>query len=268
MGLLSTSSEAGSAVRTPSVASFAMRIGSSNRLSGTSRRLDASQDSPTLFMHRRASVPTTDSRTASSRTRLGDLPPSSSITRLTVGAAWSETSTPARVDPVNETKPTFGRAAMQAPTFGRVPSVRLKTPGGTSASSRIPANRCTDSGEISEGFNTQVQPVASTGATLAATRFIGQFQGVLSAQTPIGSRATVLSSVVVVSKLKDSAASRTDSRCLRPADTCGPSVVRLTTRSTSSSVASSTRPIRVSVAGFSSSMIDRSEANLPHSPFM
>ena len=39
-------------------------------------------------------------------------------------------------------------------------------------------------GEYSEGFNTMVQPAASAGTTFAATWFIGQFHGVISAHTP------------------------------------------------------------------------------------
>jgi hypothetical protein len=37
-----------------------------------------------------------------------------------------------------------------------------------------------------------VQPAASAGATLAAIWFNGQFQGVISAHTPIGSRSTII----------------------------------------------------------------------------
>ena len=36
-----------------------------------------------------------------------------------------------------------------------------------------------------------MQPVASAGATLEATWFSGQFHGVISPQTPIGSRRTI-----------------------------------------------------------------------------
>ena len=49
------------------------------------------------------------------------------------------------------------------------------------------AQRMALNGEYSEGFSTMVQPAASAGTTFAATWFIGQFQGVISAQTPTGS---------------------------------------------------------------------------------
>lgn len=44
------------------------------------------------------------------------------------------------------------------------------------------------SGVNSLGFSTQVEPVASAGTTLSAIWLIGQFQGVIRPQMPIGSR--------------------------------------------------------------------------------
>ena len=51
----------------------------------------------------------------------------------------------------------------------------------------ISAKICAEKGAISEGLSTMVQPVASAGATLQAIWLIGQFQGVMKPQTPIGS---------------------------------------------------------------------------------
>jgi hypothetical protein len=45
-----------------------------------------------------------------------------------------------------------------------------------------------DSGAISDGFSTIVQPASSAGITFSVTWFIGQFHGVISAQTPTASR--------------------------------------------------------------------------------
>ena len=42
-------------------------------------------------------------------------------------------------------------------------------------------------GATSDGFRIMVQPVAMAGATLQAIWLIGQFQGVMKPQTPIGS---------------------------------------------------------------------------------
>src|SRR5208282_3578318 len=104
-----------------------------------------------------------------------DLPPSSCVTRFTVGAAAIATATPPRVEPVNETMATSGCAAMAAPTVGPSPLTRLNTPGGTLASCRICVNKYAESGAISLGLSTMVQPAASAGATLQTIWFIGQF---------------------------------------------------------------------------------------------
>ena len=48
------------------------------------------------------------------------------------------------------------------------------------------------SGAISEGFSTIVQPAAIAGATLQTIWLIGQFHGVISPTTPIGSRAIIV----------------------------------------------------------------------------
>jgi hypothetical protein len=42
-------------------------------------------------------------------------------------------------------------------------------------------------GATSDGFSTIVQPVANAGNTLQAIWLMGQFHGVISPQTPIGS---------------------------------------------------------------------------------
>ena len=70
-----------------------------------------------------------------------DLPPSSCVTRLTVGAAAVATATPARVEPVKETMSTSGCDEIAAPTVGPSPFTMLNTPAGTPASCRICVNR-------------------------------------------------------------------------------------------------------------------------------
>src|ERR1022692_3392238 len=109
---------------------------------------------------------------------LADLPPSSCVTRFTVGAAATATATPARVDPVKETIATSGCDESAAPTVGPSPFTRLKTPGGTAASWSICANRYAERGAISLGLRTMVHPAASAGATFVTVWFMGQFQGV------------------------------------------------------------------------------------------
>src|SRR5271170_6228931 len=63
-------------------------------------------------------------------TILADFPPSSWCTRLTVSAAALATSTPARVEPVNDTISISGCEAMACPTVGPSPLTRLNTPRG------------------------------------------------------------------------------------------------------------------------------------------
>ena len=131
---------------------------------------------------------TAASMSASSRMMLADLPPSSCVTRLTVGAALIATWMPARVEPVNDIMSTSGCVAMAVPTVGPSPSTRLKTPAGTPASCMICAQRWAFSGASSVGFNTIVQPAAMAGRTLQAIWLTGQFHGVIRPQTPSGSR--------------------------------------------------------------------------------
>jgi hypothetical protein len=49
---------------------------------------------------------------------------------------------------------------------------------------------CAEYGATSDGFSTMVQPVASAGYTLHAIWLSGQFHGVISPHTPIGSFTT------------------------------------------------------------------------------
>src|SRR6202162_2430020 len=181
------SSENGSPTLVASAACWAAVAAAAILDRGTSMRVGASQDCPVL--RKQASTPclTAFSKSASSKMMLADLPPSSCVTRLTVGAAAEATETPARVDPVKETIATSGCEAISEPTVGPSPLTKLKTQGGSPASWRICAKRYAESGAISLGLSTMVHPAASAGATLQTTWFMGQFQGVMSPHTPTGS---------------------------------------------------------------------------------
>src|SRR5690625_4441850 len=120
---------------------------------------------------------------------LGLLPPSSWVTRFTVGAALTATSTPARVDPVNDTMSMPGWRDSAVPTPGPSPLTRLTTPAGTPAASRTSVKTHGENGPTSEGFKIIVQPAASAGNTLTAIWLSGQFHGVISPHTLIGSLA-------------------------------------------------------------------------------
>ena len=95
----------------------------------------------------------------------------------------------------------------------------MNTPGGTPASCRISANRIALNGAISLGLSTIVQPAASAGATFAHDLLIGQFHGVISAHTPIGSCDTSSESVCVL-KRNDCNARIVCSRCAVPTAAC------------------------------------------------
>src|SRR5579863_4171418 len=177
----------GSPTLVPSAVCFAVAAASAILDRGTSIRVGALQDCPVLRKHSCTPCLTALPKSASSRMMLADLPPSSCVTRFTVGAAAVATATPARVEPVNEIMATSGCAAIAAPTVGPSPFTRLKTPAGTAASCRICANKYAERGAISLGLRTIVHPAASAGATLQTIWFIGQFQGVMSPHTPIGS---------------------------------------------------------------------------------
>src|SRR5271156_625075 len=158
--------------------------------SGTIIRDGALQDCPELLNMCITPPVTALVRSAPSRMTFGDLPPNSWLTRFTVGAARLATSTPARVEPVNEIISTSGCSLMAAPTSGPRPLIRLNTPLGTPASCRISAKINADDGVNSDGFRIMVQPAASAGATLQAIWFSGQFHGVIMPMTPTGSPPT------------------------------------------------------------------------------
>ena len=100
---------------------LATAIASSIRAPGTSIRDGAEQVWPELPIIPPTPAATLAANALSSSTMLGDLPPSSCATRLTVGAALRATSTPARVDPVNETMSISGWPDSAAPTPGPSP---------------------------------------------------------------------------------------------------------------------------------------------------
>ena len=154
---------------------------------------------------------------------LAPLPPSSRLTRLTDSAAALLIATPARVEPVKLTMSTSGCAVRCAPTPAPSPFTRLNTPGGKPAASIISASNMALSGACSAGFSTIVHPAASAGATFSITWFIGQFQGVIRAQTPTGSYRIMSPgawSPKGRSKAKPFAVRMVFFKCPAPAPTC------------------------------------------------
>ena len=115
------------------------------------------------------------------------MPPSSKLTLLKSLAAFCEINAPALVDPVKEIISISGCLVNASPVIKPSPLIKLKTPGGNFVSSINSAKIIDDNGASSDGFKTIVQPDAKAGITFKQTWFIGQFHGVINAQTPLGS---------------------------------------------------------------------------------
>ena len=112
-------------------------------------------------------------RSVSSSRMNGDLPPSSSVTRLTVCAAACATRIPACVEPVMLTMSTPGWPDSSSPISLPGPLMTLTVPGGRPSSSMISARSKAASGAALAGLRIVVQPAASAGASFAASWYSG-----------------------------------------------------------------------------------------------
>ena len=117
---------------------------------------------------------------------LGDLPPSSSVTRLSARPAFAPISRPTAVEPVKAILSTSGWSTSAAPVSPS-PVITFSTPSGMPASSASSPSRSAVSGVCSAGFSTIVQPAASAGATFQAAIRSGKFHGMICPATPTGS---------------------------------------------------------------------------------
>ncbi|MNM99248.1 hypothetical protein D3C81_1118010 [compost metagenome] len=153
----------------------------------TNRREPAMHDSPDELKMPYSTPLTAWSRSASSNTMVGDLPPSSSDTGIILSAAICAMCLPVVVPPVNDTRRTSGCLVMASPITEPLPGSTLIRPRGTPASSQIAASSSAISGVTSAGLTTTALPAASAGAIFCASLAIGEFHGVMAATTPIGS---------------------------------------------------------------------------------
>ena len=103
----------------------------------------------------------------------GDLPPSSSDTRLSWSAALRMMRRPTSALPVNAILRTSGCATSGAPAPGPSPVTMLITPAGTPTPSKSSASASIDSGVCSAGLSTTVQPAASAGPSFHAAMSSG-----------------------------------------------------------------------------------------------
>src|SRR6266478_2580620 len=116
---------------------------------------------------------TAASQSASAKKTLGDLPPSSRVTRLSVSAALLTMIFPTAALPVKAILSTPGCATSAAPAVSPKPLTILTTPGGNPNSSNQQATSIMVSGVCSAGLSTQVQPAAMAGASFHAAMTSG-----------------------------------------------------------------------------------------------
>jgi hypothetical protein len=129
-------------------------------------------------------------KSASSSRTVGDLPPSSSVTRFIVSTAPRAIALPTAVDPVNEILAMSGWRVISAPTTSPRPVTMLKTPGGSPApcSTRVMSAVCAALSSL--GLMTDVLPAAIAIASLLAMKPMFAFHGVIMPTTPCGTIVT------------------------------------------------------------------------------
>src|SRR5712692_9809316 len=150
------------------------------------------QDWPPTRRYLMATAPSTAAtRSASSKTMNGALPPSSKLRRLICGAAPAMIARPVAVEPVNAIFRLRGWLSSSSWSVRAGLAVTtLNVPGGSPASSAMLAMASAVSGVAGEGFSTTVQPAARAAASFRVTIVAGKFQGVTAATGPTGWRST------------------------------------------------------------------------------
>src|SRR5678815_502533 len=132
------------------------------------------------------------SRSASSNTTNGALPPSSSESFFTVVEHCAISSLPTAVEPVKLSLRTIGLLVSSPPIGLESPVTHESTPAGTPARSASTHMASAEYGVSSDGLITIVQPAAKAGATLRAIIAAGKFHGVIAAVTPIACLSTTI----------------------------------------------------------------------------
>src|SRR3954447_18029680 len=133
---------------------------------------------------------TARSRSASSNTMKGALPPSSIETFFMVEADCCMRSLPTSVEPVKVIFLTVGLEVSSAPISRAEPVTMLTAPSGTPACSHSTPQARAEKGVCEAGLSTIVQPAASAAPSLRAIMEDGKFQGVIAPTTPTGSLVT------------------------------------------------------------------------------
>ena len=128
------------------------------------------------------------SRSASAKTMLGDLPPSSSETFFNESAASRMMVLPTLVEPVKAMASTPGCRTRAAPARVPRPGTTLSIPGGKPASAASSPSRRAVRGVSMAGLRTTAFPHANAGATFQVASESGKFHGTMHPTTPTGSR--------------------------------------------------------------------------------
>jgi hypothetical protein len=161
---MKVSSSHGSPIATPWNVSVTASTVSSNRLFSTYSRVAAVQSCPVLKQAPTIAASARASRSASSNTMNGALPPNSRCTRLSVSAAVFITFLPVPVEPVTEIMRRSGCSTSAWPV-SLPPVTTLSTPGGRPASLASSPSMSAVRGVPGAGFKTVVQPAARAGPT-------------------------------------------------------------------------------------------------------
>ena len=131
------------------------------------------------------------SRSASSNTITGFLPPSSKCTRFRVGAPCAMIAEPVELSPTKPIALMAGCSVSALPASSPMPWTVLSTPSGRPACFASFASRSAVTGDHSAGLCTTVQPAANAGAIFQVDNMNGVFQGVMTPTGPIGTRVEI-----------------------------------------------------------------------------
>src|SRR3981081_1300512 len=128
------------------------------------------------------------SKSASSNTITGFLPPSSKCTRFNVGAPCAMIADPVVVSPTKAIALMAGCSVSALPASSPMPCTVLSTPSGTPACFTSLASKSAVTGDHSAGLVTSVQPAGRAGAIFQVDSMNGVFHGVITPTGPIGTR--------------------------------------------------------------------------------
>lgn len=181
-------SSAGSPTTTPSIPGATSSRNRSYTERWTRIRVRAQQSWPVLSRKAMGAAAAAASRSASAKTMLGLLPPSSRVTLFTRSAHLAMICLPTRVEPVNTIFATPGCSTSASPVTSPRPGSTWKRCSGIPASRASSARRSAVSGVVSAGLRMTALPAASAGARPHAAIGMGKFHGAITPMTPRGSR--------------------------------------------------------------------------------